>query len=193
MGYSKVQIYNLALVNLGVSAMIQNTAQGGVECDTLNIYYNIALEQVLKDYDWGFAKTYASLTPTGNTCLNPKYQYEYDYPNKCLSAREVLPGEKIEFEIASAESGQIVINTNISPATLRYTRMIDSETFLTSEFVTALSWFLAFLTAETITGSTGKREKALAIYQGLIQKAMAINATEGYEEIEEEADWLEAR
>jgi hypothetical protein len=185
----------MTLNNLGVSASIQNINQQDVKTITLNNFYNVALEQALKDFDWNFASTYCSLTPTGNDCLNPKYSYEYDYPNDCLAAREIAHAiqKDIPFEVASNVSGDVVINTNTSPATLRYTRRVDKEIFFPVEFISALSWHLAFLTAETLTGSTGKREKALSIYSGLISKAQIANTNEGYEEENITVPWLEAR
>jgi len=195
MPFSKVQIYNLALNNLGVSATIQNVSQQDVKTSTLNAVYNVALEQTLKDFDWNFASTYIALTLTGNTCLNPKYLYEYDYPNECLSAREIVDASQknIPFEPASNASGQRIINTNAYPAVLRCTRLISNEIYFTVEFVTALSWYLAFMSAETITGSSGKREKALSIYSGLVEKSMVANATEGFQEEDITIPWLEAR
>lgn len=196
MGFSKVQIYNLALANLGVTATIQSTTQAETKTITLNSFYEPALQQVLKDFDWNFARGYKQLTPTGNECLNPKYSYEYDYPNDCINAREIVTGatpDNIPFEIASNQLGQVVINTNISPATLRYTKIVDKEAFFTSEFVMAFSWYLSFLVAESLTGNSGKREKALAIYNGLISSAQIANSTEGYEEEQINVSWMDAR
>ena len=197
MSYSKVQIYNIALNNLGVSATIQNTAQADVKTVVLNNYYNVALEQVLKDFDWNFANTYKSLTPTVNECLNPRYAHEYDYPNDCIVARKIVDesGEEnnIDFEISSDASGQRVINTNVSPATLKYTRLVNKEVFFTPEFVMALSWYLAFLAAEAITGQANKKSNAFSIYRNMIGTALASNANEGYENIDKDALWIEAR
>ena len=193
MSYSQVQIYNMALNNLGVSASIQNTTQQDPRSVTLNNFYGVALRQVLKDFDWNFASKDRELTPTFNTPANPKYQYEYDYPNDCISARQILNSDKVQFEVVSNESGARVINTTISPATLRYTRYVDKETYFTPEFAIALSWYLAFLVALAITGSSDKRRELFAIYKDMINSSITSIAQEGYEDNEKDADWLEAR
>ena len=114
MNYTKAKIFNIVLKNLRVSTGIQNVNQGDKNSVVLNEFYDSAKEQVLKDFDWNFASAYRELTLTGNIPQNPKFLYEYDYPNDCVFARELIPyrdGSVVEFEIASNQSGTKVINT----------------------------------------------------------------------------------
>lgn len=197
MSFSQVKIYNLALNNLGVSTSIQSTSQQDVKTITLNNYYEVAIEKVLKDFDWNFASTIKELSLTGNDCLNPKYLYEFDYPNDCLSAREILSGigenEYNEFEIITNSSGQRVLNTNINPAYLRYTRRVDNEELFNADFVLALSWYLAFLACSAITGNNSIQKQAYQIYIEKINEAKISNCCEGYEKEVVNVSWLDAR
>ena len=197
MNYTKSKIFNIALKNLRVSVGIQNANQTDKNTVVLNEFYDIAREQVLKDFDWNFANSYRELSLTGNIPQNPKFLYEYDYPNDCLFAREIVPyadtNDIVEFEIASNVSGQKVINTNKTPVVLRYTKNVDNETFFSTEFVTALCWYLAFLSAPAITGNRNIQNDCMTIYSNMIMKAKTLNASEGYVKTPDKCSWFDVR
>ena len=196
MNYTKSKIFNITLKNLRVSVGIQNSNQSDKNTVILNEFYDSAKEQVLKDFDWNFANSYRELALTGNIPQNPKFLYEYDYPNDCLFAREIIPyvnKEIVEFEVASNVTGQKVINTNITPAVLRYTKLVDNETFFSTEFVMALCWYLAFLAAPAITGNRSIQSDCLSVYTSILAKAKTINASEGYLKNDDSCAWLDVR
>ncbi len=196
MNYTKSKIFNITLKNLRVSVGIQNSNQSDKNTVILNEFYDSAKEQVLKDFDWNFANSYRELALTGNIPQNPKFLYEYDYPNDCLFAREIIPyvnKDIVEFEVASNVTGQKVINTNITPAVLRYTKSVDNETFFSTEFVMALCWYLAFLAAPAITGNRAIQSDCLSVYTSILAKAKTINASEGYLKNDDSCSWLDIR
>lgn len=202
MGYSKTYIYNLTLTNLGVSATVQNTNQTDVKTVSLNNFYDVALESVLKDFDWNFANGFRELTPTIYPCIHPEYLYQFDYPNDCIAPRTVYNASEVQtaklrnnqtgakyykFDVGITSNDQKVIFTNTSPALLRYTKLITKEVFFTSEFVIALARYLASLTAKSITGSSQEETKQLQIYLNLIASAKRMNAAES-QHTDEETD-----
>lgn len=199
MAYSRAYIYNIALIHLGLSATIQTANQTDVATTTFNTFYEIAKNQVLEDFDWSFASAFRDLTPTGNKPDNPKYLYEYDYPNDCLAVREVFDAVQSEntykFDIGTISNGQKVIYTNVSPAKTRYTKNVDKESYFTADFALALGAYLGGLCGKTITGSMSKANNCFQLYQMLINKAKKINATEGQDknEIELKQTWLDER
>lgn len=194
MSYTKAKIYNVALKNLGISTNIVSDLQTDKNTVVLNEYYDIAKEQVLKDFDWNFASSYIELTPTTTKSKNPKFEYEYDYPNDCACAREIVISDLThiaEFEIATNTTGARVIHTNYSPAVLRYSKSsANQENLFTAEFVMALSWYLAFLGSSAITGARAKTGDCLTIYQKIIANAKKSNANEGIELFNTDCDWL---
>ncbi|MCD7740107.1 MAG: hypothetical protein LUH11_02015 [Candidatus Gastranaerophilales bacterium] len=197
MNYTKSKIFNLTLKNLRVSVGIQNANQtNNKNTIVLNEFYDSAREQVLKDFDWNFANSYRELSLTGNIPLNPKFLYEFDYPNDCLFAREIISysdRDIVEFEVAANSTGQKVINTNLTPAVLRYTKSVDNETFFGVEFVMALSWYLAFLAAPAITGNRNIQSDCLSVYTSILAKAKAMNASEGFIRNTDNCSWLDER
>ncbi len=196
MNYTKAKIFNITLKNLRVSVSIQNANQTDKNTIVLNEFYDSAREQVLKDFDWNFANSYRELSLTGNIPMNPKFLYEYDYPNDCVFAREIIPfvnSEIVEFEISANSDGQKVINTNLTPSILRYTKSVDNETFFSTEFVMALCWYLAFLSAPAITGNRSIQSDCLSIYTNILAKAKSVNASEGYLKNNNSCSWLDVR
>ena len=196
MNYTKAKIFNMTLKNLRVSVSIQNSNQTDKNTLILNEFYDVAREQVLKDFDWNFANSYRELSLTGNIPQNPKFLYEYDYPNDCVFAREIIPyvsSDLVEFEIASNFTGQKVINTNQTPAILRYTKSVDNETFFSTEFVMALSWYLSFLAAAAITGNRAIQSDCMNVYTHILAKSKTMNASEGYIQNDNGCSWLDAR
>lgn len=196
MNYTKAKIFNLALKNLRISQTLQSTLQTDRNTIILNEYYESARDEVLKDYDWNFANAYRELTPTGNTSKNPYFLYEYDYPNDCLFAREIINsgGEGvIEFEVAVTENIQKVINTNSSPCVLRYTKIVNNESFFPVEFAMALSWYLAFLSAPSISANRNLQSDCLNVYSSVLKRAKMLNAQEGYLEAKEDNPYMNLR
>ena len=197
MNYTKAKIFNITIKNLRVSVGIQNTNQTDKNTVVLNEFYESAKDQVLKDYDWNFANSYRELALTGNIPPNPHFLYEYDYPNDCLFAREIVTynddEDIVEFEVSANSNGQKVINTNRTPVVLRYTKCIDNETFFSTEFVTALCWYLAFLSAPAITGNRSIQNDCLTVYNAMIAKAKNLNASEGYIKTPDKCSWFDVR
>lgn len=199
MAYSKEMIYNITLNNLGVSAVIQNTTETNPRTTVLNNQYELAKEQVMKDFDWNFLNRIRELTPSTEESPDPRFHYAYDYPNDCIAARYLIDpygGQYKKFEVTTDSTGSKIIVCNIKPAKLSYTRDIASavpETYFTSEFVSALCFYLAFLCAETITGATDKKQSNYQAYQYALAKAKAMNANESTEKDEDETTYLDAR
>ncbi len=196
MNYTKAKIFNMVLKNLRVSVSLQNGNQNDKNTVILNEFYDSAKEQVLKDFDWNFANSYKELALTGYIPQNPKFLYEFDYPNDCVFARELISynsNEIIEFEVSSNCMGNKVINTNVTPAVLRYTRLIDNEIYFTSEFTMALCWYLAFLCAPSVCGNRSIQSDCMNVYTNMLAKAKALNASEGFIKNNDSCSWYDVR
>lgn len=199
MGFTKEKIYNLVLNNLGVTAIVQNTTEVTPKVTTLNNYYDIALEQVSKDFDWNFLNRKEALTLISEKSPDPKYLFAYDYPNDCIAARSVVDkagGEYKKFDVTTSKNGSRIIVCNIQDAVLNYTRKIQTqmpEAYFPSEFVTALAFYLAFLTADAIVGNTQKKQMNYQSYQIALAKAKAMSANESEKKDQDDRNYTEFR
>ena len=199
MAYTQESIFNSALTHLGVSATIQNLQIKNVRTIVLKNQYDLAKEVTMKSFDWGFLNRVKELTPSLEPSNDPRFRFAYDYPNDCLFARyliDVAGGKYKKFEVSTDSSGQKVLLCNISPAKLSYTRKlvdVQPEAFFTAEFVLALSYYLAYLCADAITGSANKKQTCLQGYQLALANAKAINANESSENDEDNTTYLDSR
>ena len=97
------------------------------------------------------------------------------------------------FVVASDDSGKRIIYTDVQPAVARFTRLVGEETYYTPEFAMALSWYLAFLAAPSITGARVKTSDCLQIYRQMLKEGKTADANEGLNEEDNECDWIKAR
>lgn len=197
MAYSKIDIFNMALNHLGVSAPIAtNSMNKDSRAIILNNFYETARDELLKAFDWGFANTYKDLTLSTETSPNPKYPYVYDCPNDCISARAIIDtikGDERKFEPFSNSQGEICFMAEVECARLRYTRRVEKEDLFAPEFVMALTYHLAELAGETITGQQKKAESNLQKYEWKLRKAKQLNAQEGAAKDEDNSQYYDVR
>lgn len=196
MANSKAQIFNIVLNTLGVSNPLENADSSDNRAILLNNYYKIARDYVLKDFDWNFASTFRELAIIENADNSSNWEYCYAYPNDCICARDIFEKGSFElqkFEISSLSSGEKVILTNVSNPILRYTRRVENEVYFVSEFTMALSYYLASLTSNVITGSSTKGELAFEKYRKTLKRAKTLNAREGADYVYREDTYLDSR
>lgn len=94
-----LEIYNLALGNLGIQRAILLTTEDTNEAIACNRFYDQALESALTDFPWPFATKWAALTLINNTSVAPPvpltpladWEYAYTYPADCLQLRSLVP------------------------------------------------------------------------------------------------------
>ena len=178
MHYTKSKIFKMCLSNLcRENVNLKNFIW------VLSENYDIALEQALKcndwdfarryvelsltgNNDWDFARRYVELSLTGNISTNPNFLYEYEYPNDCLFAREILrldDNVDANFEITLNYQGKKVINTNITPAVLRYTKFVNDESYFNSEFVLKVVKHLSDIAFQISEDIKNKNERAINV------------------------------
>lgn len=196
MTISKAQIFNITLNILGVSTPLENADCSDSRAILLNNYYELARDYVLKDFDWNFASAYKELSLCANRDVLSQYKYCYNYPNDCICARDIFEKDdnKLQkFIISSDESGGRVILTDAKNAILRYTRRVEKEVYFSCEFSMAISYYLASLTSNVISGSLQKGEMAYEKYRALVNRAKVLNAQEGVDTLYDDNTYLEAR
>ena len=197
MAYSKISIFNMALNHLSINAPIStNTLKTDSKAVILSNFYETARDEVLKAFDWGFANAYKDLTLSTDTSPNPKFPYVYDCPNDCISARAIIDsvkGEERKFEVITNSNGEKSLLAEIECAKLRYTKRVEKEVLFEPEFVITLSYYLAALAGETITGQLKKADSCMQKYEWKLSKAKQLNAQEGAAEDEDNFQYIDVR
>lgn len=197
MAYSKVSIFNMALNHLGITAPISTDSMDkDSRAIILNNFYDTARDEVLKAFDWGFANTYKDLTLSTTPSPNPKYPFVYDSPNDCIAARAIIDtvkGEERKFEVTANSIGAKSFLAEVAQARLRYTKRIEKEVLFEPEFAITLSYYLAALAGETITGQQKRADSCMQKYEWKLSKAKQLNAQEGAAEDEDNTQYYDMR
>jgi hypothetical protein len=183
---SEVQICNMALSNIGVSAFIESMGEASLAAQTLSIWYAPTLDKVLSDIRWPFATKRAALQDIGSP--PDGWGYRYRYPNDCVFARGlVLPGMallpeavKIPFNVESDGANGKAIVTNEPEAILEYTMRFTETGLFPPPFVDAFAWALAARVAAPITSDMAKGEAAGNFYQMALRRAASNELSEGH-------------
>ena len=197
MAYSKVGIFNMALHHLSITAPISvNSMDKDSKAIILNNFYETARDEVLKAFDWGFASAYKDLTLSTEKSPNPKYPFVYDCPNDCITARAIIDtvkGDERKFEPYINSNGDKSYLAEVECARLRYTKRVEKEVLSEPEFALTLSYYLAALAGETITGQQKKADACLQKYEWKLNKAKQLNAQEGAAEDEDNSEYYDVR
>jgi hypothetical protein len=196
MAFSKVKILNIALCNLGISAPIQNSYEESPTAILMNNYYDLARDTVLEAHDWSFANATVELSVSALESDNPNYFYAYHFPNDCVAPRAIIDNlskKEKKFESAIDSKGGKIILTNCTPCTLRYTKRVTNETLFTAAFVNALAFYLAYLSAQVVTGSANKKNTNLQDYQVAIRQAIVTDARKTETQDEDDKDFTDFR
>jgi hypothetical protein len=178
-------ISNMAISHLGIGKAIQNleTDQNSAEASICRVFYNVARDTVLRDFNWPFARKYKRLNLL-ETNPSSEWSYAYQYPSDCLKIRKILSGQRvdnndtqIEYEVATNGDAKLIL-TDQAEAELEYTVKAVNPLLYPPDMLLALSLYLGSLIAPKLTGGDQFRigERVLGRYKMEIDKART-NAT----------------
>jgi hypothetical protein len=195
---SKVKIANMALSNLGTRSTIEDFSEESPEAQQADLHYEYARAVALSAFPWGFAKTRLTLATHGDAAPDP-WSYRYQYPADCLVAREIVNPlghnyDPIPFGVEMSEDGTTKsIVTDQDDAVLVYTFDQDVTSLFTPYFVRCLSFMLAHLMAQALTGKQSTASDMWNQFRFLIGQAEASDANEGHPQKKRESEWTEDR
>ena len=200
---SKLEIWNMALVNITQSPSIQGVNEDSTEANYCRTYYDRARRSLLQGHDWNFARKRLTLAVIDDERNRPEWKYQYAYPTDCLQGRKILPvnsstnaallySERVKvqyplvpFEVAvlpstglSGSVDQKVVWTNKEDAVLEYTYNQENPAFFSEDFSMALSWQLAKFIAKPITNKTSVEDRAISQANHFTLVARASNMNE---------------
>lgn len=177
---SVVDIVNLALSHFGQGADVSaiEPPDGSQEAAHAARFYPIALNELLEEFDWTFARKRATVAELVND--RDDFAYRYARPADCLKERRLLPDgytdDQNDVAIWQREGDNLY--TDESVATLVYTRLLTDTTKFSPLFVTTLSWRLAsYLAGPIVKDPSGKTAASLrAVSDRIAGQAKASDA-----------------
>lgn len=154
---SKTEICNKALSHLGQSRPIADFDTGkGPVVETLQLFYDDALKDILREYAWPFANRMGALALVGES-PNFEWGFAYRYPVEALDFHRILNGvsadgrHRIDWKISSDINGQLIY-TSQREAQGEWTIFEENPDRYPPDFVIAFSFRLAALIAPGILG-----------------------------------------
>lgn len=168
MGYTKAQIFNLALGALLLERQITNTeTDRSNECAVLNTHYATALGQTLEDMDLDSTSTQAVLAVAHDFTEDEDpditlWDYAYTYPSDCVHFRriqsEVVTDNRYTHikKRTQIYGGVKVILSNEIDAIAEYITNEVPLSSLNSHAGIAIAYRLALLSAPLIVGKGAK-------------------------------------
>jgi hypothetical protein len=195
---SQVEIYNMALSNIGISETVASLEEKSKARATCSRFWDIARDTTLADFPWPFATRYATLADLGSPPRN--WAYQYQYPTDCLRALYLtVPGMRVpplalqpKFETSYGAGGQVIL-ADEPAAELAYVVRVTDEGRFPPMFVSALSWKLASLIAMPMSAQRTIAESAAAGYVAMAQLAWAAAANESTEDLFIAPDYITGR
>ena len=210
MAESKTSIANLALSHLNVGKSIADIDnERSAEAQSLRRFYDIALDNVLEEFEWPFATKQADLALIETDPDGEEWKYVYQYPSDALHLRRILglsrqhslPHDglvtdgRISYKVAQLGDKKVVY-TDQKEARMEYTRRETDPALYTSTFTIAFSYWLAFLAAPRILdGAKAAKitDDLFAKYQRALNKAMAHASKEGKPDLTAESEFSSSR
>jgi hypothetical protein len=195
---SKLEIWNLALINLSQTPSIAGPNEDSTEANLCRNIYDTARREVLQAHDWNFARKREALGLIIDDRNREDWEYQYGYPGDCLQARQIInqgtgantvrSSYMIPFKVTILPStgledsfDQRVIWTDQKDAVLEYTYDQGDPTFFSAHFITTLAWCMAKYIAKPLTNKSTERENAMQMYVLSLNAARASNMNEARE------------
>jgi len=189
---SKTQIVNRAFVKLGVRPATNVDTDDSEDTRTALNIYDIALETILTETLWTFAKDYALLATTTDTVpfnlSDESLNIRYQRPQGALRIFDISDDTADWYEIGdqiwadTAGLGAVFTYLNTDPATYK------------PYFITAFSDLLAAEMAYPLLNSKSKTDDLFDFYERIsLPKAKAINAQTGKARSPKDDYWENAR
>lgn len=155
---SEVEIYNIALGNIGAQQVVASTTESSNEARACKRFYEFARNEALRALPWPFATRHITLALVEES-PNTQWAYSYRYPSDCEKIRRVIPSDitvdtnyRDAWVVASDDAGKLIFSNQIN-AQVEYTHRISDPTLFDSLFIDALGWLLATKIAPSLSGN----------------------------------------
>lgn len=200
MATAEIDLYNLALSHIGISAECQATTENTPEANACRRFFTQVRDEILSEFPWPFARTFATLAlieadPTD------EWGFAYQYPSDCLQMRRLLGGvrnearqDRVPYLLGRGDSGR-VIYTDLDDAVAEYTSVVEDTTQFDALFAQAVAFKLAYYIAPRLSAGDPYKlgTRAYQLYQQTMEQAASDAANEEQVEDVPDSEFIRAR
>lgn len=204
MGYSQVQIANLALSYCGHSQQINSlTDDESVGARVCNLHFAPTRDILLERFAWPFATKYVALQlvqafTTGDDEA-PDWGFSYLVPtNDCLRVRRIVTGagqqetEPTPFALMQSDQGLLLL-TDAEDPVIEYTARFEDPQFFSPTFAKCLAWSLAAEISYALSVSEQVRQRALEMAERTLAQAKVASIATTQQAAAPDSTFLQAR
>ncbi len=183
---TSTEIANLAIAHLGVGNRIESLdSDDSEEARVCRIFYDVNLEEILRDYHWPFATRIETLAQVEED-PNDEWGFSYRKPANCVRLKRLLSGSRndnrqseVKYRIIGDDDGDLIL-TDIDDAQCEYTVLVSNPNFWPADFCQAVAAKLATLIAPTVCGADPFKRGtyAMGLFNYYVTKAGANAANE---------------
>lgn len=207
MATSNTAICNRALRHIGVSKTIAALTDRSAEARGCLDFYDDVVDEVLRDFDWPFARRFVSLAQVSADPTS-EWKYSYRMPSDTIAVRRILNGSGVRAETAAtkipflylsdAQGGLLYTDLAAStavPAVVRYTARVTDVSQFPPDFGRSVELLLAAYLAPSLTeGDELKlRERAFALYAQRLGMAKVNAANEDRSDMPPDSEFVTER
>lgn len=196
---SQVDIYNLALGELGLSQEIEDLSESSNPNRQCNRQWENCRDTVLEEFPWNFSLSAVQLAEISTETF-PGYDFVYQYPSDALFIRAVTDDQggrigitlstwtldveaqfnlRNPFRVASKTDGNSrVLLTDMSDAFAIYTKRLETTGAFSSQFIEALACRLAWKIGPALQVDKAFISAAKQNYYEALRKAGASSLNE---------------
>ena len=197
MATTDVRLINQALSHLGHTRFIDARTEDTTEVSVSDVHYDDAVDYVLEDFAWGFAKRYVTLALVEED-PSSDWQFSYRYPVNAIKIRRIVTVLGLRdpnpppFTIGSDDTARLIY-TDEEDAVVEVTYRITDTALFSAQFAEAVSWWLGFLMVPGLAKDPGIAARCYQMYVAMIDRAAAHDGNEGQTHPPDESDAIRAR
>ena len=190
---TQLQIINKALVLVG-SPTVGSITDGSVSANALNTVYEIALQEILSECNWNFAKTRIFL-PTSSTTTTSSINFLYSDESiiYVLPTFGVVRIWNVTPPTALWRESNGYIISDSSGLGIEYTNYDDTPSDYPSYFIPAFIDKLCMDIAYVIINSPPVAKAFMEKYEYSLASAMSKNSQTGTQQLPADNDWVDAK
>lgn len=183
---SETDIANMALAHLKQAKRIGNLrTEKSTEATVCLTFFDLNLDQLLRDFDWPFATKIANLGLV-TTLPNQEWGYSYRYPSDCVNFRKIQSGVRVDsnfsgipFRVSADNEGRLIF-ADLPGAVGEWTFRVTNIDQWPADAAFAFSLLHAASIAPALTGSDPFKlgAQALQKYQQFVTQAQVNSANE---------------
>lgn len=197
-GFSNVQIANLALSKAGAISTVEDFAENSKPARVTQLWLTSARLKALEAHNWAFAKKSQALATHSQAAPTNRWAYRYQWPSDCVTPRYLEnplgdDADALPYESELADDDTQSILANVDKAVLVYTKDLDRPDIFPLHFIDMMAAQLAIYISPELVGKESRIKALGEEFNQLALLAPWVDATSQVKKPEREASWIRSR